>query len=195
MTVISQLAENDIKILKTIYNIEKATPEELTQKLGEPHTARDLIAHLNRLEKEKLLEKVREDPLTYKLSGLGLIAIGALPEKAKRVFLSVPLDKCFFFYTGVGLENFTGIFACSLLDFKEKVKLIDIKSLEFHIPRNDIEKWVRDVLGDVELAEDIERIRQLKLEGELLRNRILNVIDFRIKELTSVFTFMKTKFV
>ena len=193
--LISQLAENDIKILKTIYEMEEATPEELAQKLGELYTIWDLTAHLKRLEGENLIEKVREDPLTYKLSGLGLIAIGALPEKARKVFLSVPSDKCFFFYTGVGPDKFTGITACNLSDFREKVKTVDVKSLEFHIPRGDIERWVKDVLGDEELAEEIERIRQLKLEGELLRNRILNAIDFRIKELTSVFTFMKTKFV
>ncbi len=195
MVAISELAEQDIKILKTIYETVRATPKELAQKLGLPYTVQDLTAHLNRLQRENLLDKVREDPLTYELSGLGLIAIGALPEKARKVFLSVPLDKCFFFYTGVGSDKFTGISACSLSDFREKVKTVDVKSLEFHIPRGDIERWVRDVLGDEELAEEIERIGRLRLEGELLRNRILNTLDFRIKELSSVFTFLKTKLV
>jgi hypothetical protein len=191
---ISQIAEHDIKILKAIYGMEKATPEELAKKLGEPYTVSDLTAYLNRLEMENLLEKILEEPLTYKLSGLGLIAVGALPEKARRVFLLVPPDKSFFFYTGVGPENFTGIIARSLSDFREKVKTVDVRSLEFHIPRRDIERWVRDVLEDEELAERIEQIRQLKLEGEPLRNRILNTVDFRIKELTSVFKFGKTRF-
>jgi len=159
--------------------MQRTTPEKLAQKLGEPYTARDLTDHLNRLEMENLLNKVRLDPLTYELSGLGLIAIGALPEKAMKVFTSVPSDKCFFFYTGVGPDNFTGIFACSLSDFREKVKTVNVKSLEFHTPRGDIERWIRDVLEDEELAEEIERIKQLKLEGELLRNRILNAIDSR----------------
>ena len=75
---ISQLTEDDIKILKTIYEMERATPEELAQKLGEPYTAQDLVAYLNWLEKGNLLNKALEDPLTYKLSGLALIAIGAL---------------------------------------------------------------------------------------------------------------------
>jgi len=191
---ISQIAEHDIKILKAIYGMEKATLEELAKKLGEPYTVSDLTAYLNRLEMENLLEKILEEPLTYKLSGLGLIAVGALPEKARRVFLLVPPDKSFFFYTGVGPENFTGIIARSLSDFREKVKTVDVRSLEFHIPRRDIERWVRDVLEDEELAERIEQIRQLKLEGEPLRNRILNTVDFRIKELTSVFKFGKIRF-
>ncbi|MCP8322360.1 MAG: hypothetical protein H3Z52_15695 [archaeon] len=195
MSLVFQLTEHDIKILKTIYEMERATPEKLAQKLGEPYAAWDLTAYLNRLERGNLLDKVREEPLTYELSGLGLIAIGALPEKARSIFLSVPSDKCFFFYTGVGPDKFTGISACSLSDFREKVKTVDMKSLDFHIPRGDIERWVKDVLEDEELAEEIEQIRRLKLEGEPLRNRILNAIDFRIKELTSVFTFFKTKFV
>lgn len=194
MKFISQIAEHDIKILKAIYGMEKATLEELAKKLGEPYTVSDLTAYLNRLEMENLLEKILEEPLTYKLSGLGLIAVGALPEKARRVFLLVPPDKSFFFYTGVGPENFTGIIARSLSDFREKVKTVDVRSLEFHIPRRDIERWVRDVLEDEELAERIEQIRQLKLEGEPLRNRILNTVDFRIKELTSVFKFGKIRF-
>jgi hypothetical protein len=63
---------------------------------------------------------------------------------------------------------------------------VDVKSLEFHIPRGDVEKWVKDVLGDKELAEEIERIRRSKLASELLRTRILEVIDFRINQLTSI---------
>ena len=183
---ISQLTEDDIKVLKTIYGMERAMPEELAEKLGEPYTTQDLVAYLNRLERENLLNKVLEEPLTYELSGLGLIAIGALPEKAKSIFLSVPSDKCFFFYTGVGPDKFTGISACNLSDLREKVKNIDVKSLEFHVPRGDIEKWVKDVLGDEELAEEIGRIRRQKPEGELLRYRILNATDLRIKELTSL---------
>jgi len=183
---ISQLTEDDIKILKMIYEMKGATPKELAKKLGEPYTAPDLAAYLKWLERGELLDKVREDPLTYELSGLGLIAVGALPEKARSIFLSVPSNKRFLFYTGVGPDKFTGISACNLSDLREKVKTVDVKALEFHISRGDMERWVRDVLGDEELAEEIERIRQLNLEGELLRNHILNAINFRINELTSI---------
>lgn len=182
----SQLTEDDIRMLKIIYEMKRATPEELAQKLGDPYTAPDLTAYLNGLVREKLLDKVREDPLAYELSGIGLIAIGALPEKARSVFLCVPSNKRFLFYTGVGLDKSTGISACNLSDLRDKVKTVDVKALEFHISRGDIEKWVRDVLGDEELAEKVEWIRQLKLEGEVLRNHILNAIGFRIKELTTI---------
>ncbi len=166
--------------------MKRVTPEGLAQKLGDPYTAPDLTAYLNVLVRENLLDKVREDPLAYELSGLGLIAIGALPKKARSVFLSVPSNKRFLFYIGVGPDKFTGISACNLSDLSKKVKTVDVKALEFHISRGDIERWARDVLGDEELAEKIKWIRQLKLEGEALRNHIFNAIDLRIKELTSI---------
>jgi len=182
----SKPTEDQIMILKMIRKMRKATSVELVQKLGEPYTVQDLSAYLKLLEQEKLLNRVEENPLTYELSILGLVTIGFLPEKAKKIVSSVPSEKCFHFYTGVGPDKFTKISACNLSDFRENVKKVDVKSLEFHVPRGDIEKWVKDVLGDKELAEEIERIRRLKFAGELLRTRILEVIDFRIKQLTSI---------
>jgi hypothetical protein len=177
--------KDQIKILKTIHDARKATAAELAQKLGEPYTVQDLTLYLKLLEKESLLSKVQENPLTYQLSNLGLIVIGALPEKAKNIFSSVPQNKCFLFYTGLGSDHCTNISACNLVEFRDKIGVVDVKSLEFHIPRGDIEKWARDVLGDDELAKKIERIKGLKLKGEQLRSRVLGVVDSRIKELTS----------
>lgn len=187
MNLISKPTEDQITILKTIHRIKKATAAELVQRLGEPYTIQDLTAYLKLLEQEKLLNRVQEKPSTYELSILGLVTIGVLPEKAKNIVLQVPSDKCFHFYTGVGPDKFTKVSACSLSDFREKVKKVDVKSLEFHVPRGDIEKWAKDVLGDLELSGEIGRIRRLKLNGELLRTRILNVIDSRINQLTSTF--------
>lgn len=187
MNLIPKPTEDQITILKTIHRIKKSTPAELVKRLGEPYTVQDLTAYLKLLEQEKLLNRVQENPLTYELSILGLAAIGVLPEKAKNIVLPVPSDKCFLFYTGVGPDKFTKISACSLSDFREKVKKVDVKSLEFHVPRGDIEKWVKDVLGDSELSQEIGSIRRLKLNGEQLRTRILNATDSRIRQLTSTF--------
>jgi hypothetical protein len=182
---VSRPIQDQIAILKAIHGIRKATAWQIVQELGEPYTVQDMSAYLRVLEQEELLSKVQESPLTYELSMLGLVTIGVLPEKAKNVLSSVPADKCFFFYTGVGLDKFTKLSACSLSEFRERVKGVDVKSLEFHVPRGDVQKWVKEVLGDEELAEEIERVRLLRLNGELLRNRILRVIDSRVKQLTS----------
>jgi hypothetical protein len=181
----SKQTEDQIRILKTIQEVKRTTSTELVQRLGEPYTSQDLGAYLTLLEQEKLLNRVQENPLTYELSTLGLVTIGALPQEAKNLVLSVPADKCFFFYTGIGPDEFTRLSACNLSDFREKVKKVDVKSLEFHIARGDIEKWIRNVLGDENLAKEIEGVKWFRLSGEPLRNRILKVIDARVKELTA----------
>jgi hypothetical protein len=181
----SKPTQDQIAILKAIHGVRKASSWQVVQELGEPYTVQDMSAYLKLLEREKLLNKVQESPPTYELSILGLVTIGVLPEKAKSIVSSVPLDKCFFFYTGVGPDKFTKLSACSLSEFRERVKEVDVRSLEFHVPRGDLQKWVKEVLGDKELAEQIERVGRLKLTGELLRNRVLNVIDSRVNQLTS----------
>jgi hypothetical protein len=165
--------------------MKRSTAAELAQKLGEPYTVQDLTAYLKLLEQENLLKRVRENPLTYELSIIGLVTIGVLPEKAKEIVLPVPSDRCFLFYTGVGPDKFTKVSACSLSDFREKVQKVDVKALEFHIPRGDMEKWFRDVLGDLELSKEVGSVGQLRLSGEALRTRVLNVLDSRINQLTS----------
>jgi hypothetical protein len=183
---ISQLTEDDINILRNIYTMGKATAEELAKRFGEPYTASDLLTYLDWLEKKNLLKRIGNDPPTYKVAVSGLITVGALPKEAWRVFMSVPSEKCFHFHTGPSLNKFTGISACNLSDMIEKVKMIDVKALEFHVPRGDIETWVRDVLGDDELAERIKQIREQNLMGEDLRNRLSSLIEIRCKELTSI---------
>ena len=179
------MPEVDIKILKAIHERGTATVGDLVQIFGEPYTISDLSAHLGWLEKRDFLEMVCNEPLTYKVSGLGLITLGVLPREARSVFLSVPPEKCFRFCTDTGAYKSTGIVACSLSDFYEKVKTIDAKALEFHVPRGDMEKWFKDVLGDEKLAQSISKIRQQNLKGDQLRNQILNVTNLRIRELTS----------
>lgn len=180
------MIEDDIRILKTIHELGKARPKDIAERFGEPYTPSDLSAYLDWLEKKNLLEKVTHDPSTYKVSGLGLIAIGILPKEAWTVFKLVPSDKRFRFQTGTGPDKFTGVSASNLSDLIEKVKTVDVKALEFHVPRGDVEKWVKDVLGDDELAEKIGRIRERNLRGDALRNQLSNTINNRIKELTSI---------
>jgi hypothetical protein len=163
----------------------KTTAQELAKRFGEPYTASDLLTYLGWLEKNSLLERIGNDPPTYKVAVSGLMAIGALPKEAWRVFMKVSSEKCFLFHISAGIDNFTGMSACNLSDMVEKVKTVDIKALEFHVPRGDIEKWVLGVLGDDELAERIKEIREQNIRGENLRNRLSNLIEIRCRELTS----------
>jgi len=181
---VSEFSQDEIVALTKINVLGKATPDSLAKGLGSPYTAQNLSAYLKLLEQKMLLNKIQENPSTYKLTPLGLIAIGVLPESAKKVYSVLPEEKCFHFYMGVGPDKFTKMSACSLSDFREKAKKIDPKSLEFHVQRGDFAKWCKDVLGDAELAKEFERLRTSNLSGEVLRTRVTGVVDARIEKLT-----------
>jgi hypothetical protein len=72
-----------------------------------------------------------------------------------------------------------------LADFVNKMETIDVRSVNFHFPRKDFEKWIRGVIGDAELALRIGRIGRIRLgiQGEALRNEIIRVVKVRLNEL------------
>ena len=179
-----EFSQDEMAVLRKVNFLGKATPESLARILGEPYTVQGLSAYMKSLEEKTLLSRTPENQMAYELTPLGLIAIGVLPESAKRIYSPVPSEKCFYFYTGVGPDKFTKMSASSLSDFKEKAKKVDSKSLEFHLQRGDIAKWFKDVLGEAELAQEFDRLRTSNLYGEVLRTRITRLIDTRIEKLT-----------
>jgi hypothetical protein len=180
----SESSQDEITVLKRINSTGKTTPNDLALELGEPYTVQGLSTYLQSLEGKKLLRKTQENPSTYELTPMGLITIGVLPEAAKKVYMTVPQEKCFYFYSGIGPDKFANLSACSLADFEEKAKKVEIKSLEFHTQRGDLAKWFRDVLDETELARDFDRLRSANLSGEILRNRVVRLLENRIERLT-----------
>ena len=89
------------------------------------------------------------------------------------------------FYFCVDIGNYTGISACSYEDFLACIKKVEAKSLNFHLERGDFEKWVSDILKDEKLAKEIEKIKNQKLWGQALRNRLYRTVSKRHKELAS----------
>lgn len=103
-----------------------------------------------------------------------------LTEKGKntlKVFTPVPSDKAFNFY--VGMDKPLGFTAQSLEEFYRLVKQVCSDSLDFHLYRGDFENWLRDVLGDVPLAQEIGKLKAAELKSEELRKAILKTIDAR----------------
>jgi hypothetical protein len=184
VSFVPEIPQDEITVLKKINALGMATPESLAHELGQPYTVQGLSVYLKSLAEKALLSKSRENSSAYELTPLGLIDIGVLPQSAKKVYSSVPREKCFYFYTGVGPDRFTKMFACNLSDFLEKAKRVDSASLEFHVQRGDIPKWFKDVLGEADLAQEFDRLRTLNLHGEALRTRITKLIDARIERLT-----------
>lgn len=89
------------------------------------------------------------------------------------------------FYFCVEVGCYTGISAASCEEFSRSIKQVKAKSLSFHVKRGDFEKWVSDALKDEKLAKEIGEIRNQKLRGQALRNRLHRIVYERHKELTS----------
>ena len=75
-----------------------------------------------------------------------------------------------------------GISAISLEDFADKLKGIDESSILFHYPRGDFQAWIRDTVGDSELADKMCFI-QRGISGEQLRQELLKMVQTRISAL------------
>ncbi len=93
-------------------------------------------------------------------------------------------EEAFYFFTSIG--NYTGESAASLDEFLQKIKDIDIKSLEFHLFREDFEKWIAQTLGDSRLAEEMRSLKIQKVVGNTLRDRLYFLVSRRLKELKGV---------
>jgi hypothetical protein len=102
-------------------------------------------------------------------------------EMNSRILRTLPREKTFYFFTSIG--NYTGESAASLKEFMEKVKTVNVKSLEFHLSRGDFEKWITEVLEDKKLALDVWRLQKSNLLGDSLRNQLYTTVSRRYKEL------------
>lgn len=110
----------------------------------------------------------------------------ALPKKApmsndmtQRILRRVPYQEGFRFSKGTG--DYTGQVATSLDDFAEMLKTIDLKSIDFHMERNDFEKWVLGVFGDEELGHMINR--RAIFVGENRRNELITTVKAHLEDL------------
>ena len=82
-------------------------------------------------------------------------------------------------------QNYSMVTATSLSDFVEKLDGIDDRAILFHYPRGDFQAWIREVLGDNELADRMCFITP-NLSGEKLRKELQKIVQQRIKELTAI---------
>ena len=122
----------------------------------------------------------------YAITDLGKETIG-LPKidkaHATKILSNLPHDKAFHFYTDI--HQYTHVHASSLTDFYDKIQKIDVKSVEFHVPRKDFEQWFQS-LGDVELAKRLGLIRGMHLHGEELKAKVYDTVKHRLEELRHI---------
>jgi len=97
-------------------------------------------------------------------------------------YLDTPLpeDKRFYFRDEGG---FLGLEAASLFEFLQCLRNLPIESLAYHQARGDFVAWVDDVLGDRVLADHLRKLGQRSLEGEGLRQALLQRVTEHYEEL------------
>lgn len=116
-----------------------------------------------------------EQRVIFTLKEREVMKIGSLDVKQPRLF-------SFKFYKDVNSP--LGVEARNLLELLEAIEQVPVEALEFHLSRGDIQEWLEVVLGDDELAREVDRISNLR--GETLRARLREVIERRIEELMNV---------
>lgn len=105
------------------------------------------------------------------------VCINEKGRNAIKITKNIPDEKAFYFY--VGEDKPIGFSARSIEEFYRLIKQVTSEALDFHVLRGDFENWLREVIGDRELALDISGLRAASLRSEDLRKRLLNVIDYR----------------
>ncbi|MGD2066435.1 MAG: helix-turn-helix domain-containing protein [Candidatus Bathyarchaeota archaeon] len=171
------------KILMEMWATGKPmTTQELSEKTG--LTPSSTMGYLLGLIKAKYVSV--PETHHYAITNLGKQALG-LPKidqkLASTILNPVSEEKTFYFYYGI--NNYSGVYTNSLEAFVDKLQTVDLKSIEFHVPRKDFELWIRS-LGDIELAKKLGLLRLKNLSGEALRKALYETVSSRCQELSKL---------
>jgi hypothetical protein len=111
------------------------------------------------------------------------VAKSTRKDLTSKILRNVTEQEGFHFYLAIGEP--TAETAVSLADFAEKMGTVNVRSVNFHYPRKDFEKWILEVIGDATLASRLNMISRthMGIKGEALRNQIVRVVKVRMSEI------------
>jgi hydroxymethylpyrimidine pyrophosphatase-like HAD family hydrolase len=95
----------------------------------------------------------------------------------------LPRHKRFYFRDQ---QSFLGIEAANLLEFLHCLRDLPIESLVYHHTRGDFVRWVDGALGDGILANHLRKLAQRSLEGEALREALVQRVTAHYEELRTL---------
>jgi hypothetical protein len=101
-------------------------------------------------------------------------------EAAQKILAPVPYAQGFHFFMPDG--HYTGETAMSLCSFLRDLRSVDVQSIKFHLDRGDFQKWLRNTVGDQELAGIIDKLDK-KIPEEKLGENLADTVQKRISEL------------
>jgi hydroxymethylpyrimidine pyrophosphatase-like HAD family hydrolase len=83
-------------------------------------------------------------------------------------------------------RGFLNLEAASLFEFLQCLRRLPSASLAYHQGRGDFARWVDAALGDGILADYLRKLAQRSLEGEVLREALLQRVETHYEELHSL---------
>jgi len=104
-------------------------------------------------------------------------------DETKDPLRVVPHAKGFHFYTAVG--DYCGVSVNSLEEFADALQYICSEAIVFHFERGDFQNWIRDVIGDNELAKKIDYIKMCErhLAADSCRKELVDAVRVHILQL------------
>jgi len=114
------------------------------------------------------------------LSILASMVADKIREKKEEVVkkLVLPSEKAFHFHMADG--SYTGFSAHGLRQLLDIIDYVPLESLTYHVRRGDLQKWLIDIYGLNDVAEEIDSVLESEPSPELLREEIKRVIRQRL---------------
>ena len=157
------MKEEQLKVLKTM--------SEATSRMDINMFAKKV--NLNPNQTIQIFQELAKEGFLQKVgNGFGIAEKGKV---ALKVFMPTPEESGFHFYCGI--DQPADLTARTLEEFYRIIKQVSVDSLEFHLYRSDFENWLKEARKELELSEEIGRIKVDGLTGEELRARLLKVLD------------------
>jgi len=170
-------------ILETMWMLDKsARAKEIAKEagLGFPQA----MMHMIGLTKMGYIEAREKGYYGITETGRKLLGFTEIDkEKAAEILSYQPVEKSFHFYADIGKP--LNLHAASLQDFCDKIQKIETSSVEFHVNRGDFEAWFAGI-GDNELARKALLLREQKIFGEKLRQKLYDIVKNRCEELARI---------
>ena len=104
-------------------------------------------------------------------------------NETKDPLTVVPRAQGFHFYKAIGCC--IGVTCYSLEELAEALQKVCSEAVIFHYERGDFQNWIRDIIGDNELAQRIDDVKMCsrQLSGEACRKELVERINVRILQL------------
>lgn len=101
-------------------------------------------------------------------------------NETKDPLRGVPHAQGFHFYTAIG--DYCGITSTSLEELANAIQHVCSEAIIFHFERGDFQNWIRDIICDTKLAQEIDEIKMCSrhLAADCCRKELIDAIRNRL---------------